>query len=629
MQYLSEISKLSRDQLFSTKHNTMRRVCLGFRRMSTSAGEAWQADRFGVLSPASEKILPKPLIPQKNYNNKNGKPVYTPPEEIGAAEVLKFKKHKTLFAKDIHQILKLLGEKLYKDPDYILARHIPNQSLKRLSYAIDREGDPQDNLVALVVDLAMHYLEARDLASVEAALRHSEVFEDAAFGNYEEHGFSSYPQWLGYQIVSLAVSQNLLTAAIAMTSRFNSIFGPHPAVADLLFKAIAYHPLHKKAQLLKQFAAIQNLTNELDRQPSYVIEELMDWARFQQRVPTPANELAEFLLKGYKSKVSQTSFVSLLCQNLDNGNPWGAAYLWELYKPRDLMTLPPAMISSMLSKLTTTPELHYICRDIISNLQFDYTASLGASVIEFCAHTKQLELGQSFALRWQQISISQRPRHVLTALLHYAVVSRDSDITEELSQEIKRRDGRLSLYETQLLVTHMVRQSVEQGLEYISKMDEHVGMHMYAAVAVILRDSEPELALQCVREYQQFMARGGVSPDQHVIDSFAETQVHLVLNSNRPNATREALALIQEWVAFDGTDLRTLSISVEERPSRESRMRMLFNVIGNCERTKNPTANTRGKTRGKGRDKPVYEAAWEHLKKDGLGDSTIDFVLKH
>ncbi|KAG5362525.1 hypothetical protein CJU90_5234 [Yarrowia sp. C11] len=607
----------------------MRRACLGIRRMSTSAGDVWQADRFGVLSPASERILPKPIIPPPKRLKKQGQPMYKPPKEVGAAEVLKYYKYKTLFSKEIRQIMKLLGEKLYKDPDYVLAKEIPNQSLRQLSHAISTQADPQDNLVALVVDLAMKNLEDRDLASVEAALRHSEVYEQAKHGNYEQHGFSSYEQWLGYQIVSLAVSQNLLTAALAMTSRFNRIFGSHPAVADLLFKAIAYHPLHKKAQLVKQFGDIENLTHELNNQPAYVIEDLMDWARFQQTVPTPANELAEFLLTEYKDKVSHMSFVSLLCQNLDSGNPWGAAYLWELYKPDDLKALPPSTLSSMLTKLTNTPELHYICHDIISKLHFDYTASLGASVIEFCAYTKELDLGLKFALRWQQAPIKQRPRHVLTALLHYAVVSRDSDGTEKLSQEIKRRDGRLSLYETQLLVTHMVRQSVEQGLEYISKMEEHVGMHMYAAVAEILRDSQPELALKCVQEYQQFMAKGGVPPDQPVIDSFAETQVHLVLNSDRPNANREALTLVQEWVAFDGADLRTLSTTVEQRPSRESRMRMLFNVIDHCERTKTATVNTKGKTRGKGRDKPVYEAAWEHLRKDGLGDSTIDFVLKH
>lgn len=608
----------------------MRRACLGLRRMSTSAGEVWGVDRFGVMSPASERIAPKPILPpQKRRQTKDGETVFEPPREIGAAEVLKYNKYKTLYATDIRQIMKLLGEKLYNDPEYKLAKDVPKQSLKRLSYATNREGDPQDNLVALVVDLAMQNLESRDLAAVEAAIRHTEVFGSAAYGNYEEHGFKTYPHWLGYQIVSLAVSQNLLTAAIAMSSRLNIIFGPHQAVADLLFKAIAYHPLKKKAQLLKLFASIEDLSKELDRQPSYVIEELMDWARFQQLVPTPANELAEFLLKKHSDKVPHMSFISLLCQNLDNGNPWGAAYLWELYNPRDLTLIPPATLSLMLTKLTNTPELHYICKDIITRLKFDYTASLGASVIEFCAYNRQLQLGHPFALRWQQVSIRERPRHVLTALLHYAVVSRDSDATDELSQEIKRRDGRLSLYETQLLVTHMVQQSVEQGLEYVSKMDEHVGMHMYAAVAEILRDSEPELALQCVREYQQFMARGGVPPDQHVIDSFAETQVHLVLNSDRPNATREALTLVQEWVAFDGADLRTLSTSIDQRPSRESRMRMFFNVIGHCDRTKTVTANTKGKTRGKGRDKPVYEAAWEHLRNDGLGDSTIDFVLKH
>lgn len=597
--------------------------------MSTSAGESWRADRFGVLSPHSPLIAPKPILEQKKYQTKDGQPVHLRSKEIGAAEVLQLNKFKTLFAKDIRQMMKLLGERLYNDPDYRLAREVPKQSLKRLSYAINREGDPQDNLVALVVDLAMQNLEDRDLSAVEAALRHTEVFESAAFGNYEDHDFKSYPHWLGYQIVSLAVSQNLLTAAIAMASRLNVIFGPHPAIADLLFKAIAYHPLHKKAQLIKLFAAIEDLTAELERQPSYVIEELMDWARFQQLVPTPANELAEFLLKEHADKVPRMSFISLLSQNLDNGNPWGAAYLWELYTPRDLTLIPSAILSSMLTKMTKTPELHYICENIISNLQFDYTASLGASVIEFCAYNRQLELGQPFARKWQQVKIGERPRHVLTALLHYAVVSRDSEATEELSQEIKRRDGRLSLYETKLLVTHMVQQSVEQGLEYVSQMDEHVGMHMYAALGEILRDSQPELALQCVGEYQQFMARGGVAPDQPVIDSFAETQVHLVLNSDRPNATREALTLVQEWVAFDGVDLRLLSTFVEPRPSRESRMRMFFNVIGKCDRTKTATANTRGKTRGKGRDKRVYEAAWEHLKNDGLGDSTIDFVLKH
>ncbi|KAG5363865.1 hypothetical protein CJU89_3052 [Yarrowia sp. B02] len=606
----------------------MLRACQGLRRMSTSASEGWQVDRFGVMSPATKQILPKSPIPAKNYENKHGKPTYTPPEELGAAEILKYKKHQTLFPKDIRKIMSLLGQKLYTDPDYVLARHIPNNALKRLSYAI-REGDPQDNLVALIVDLAMQNLEDGDLASVEAALRHSEVYREAAHGNYEEHGFKSYEHWLGYQIVSLAVSQNLLTAALAVTSRLNTMFGPHPKVADLLFKAIAYHPLRKKAQLIKQFASIENLTHELDRQPAYVIEELMDWARFQELVPTPGNELAEYLLTQHSDKMSHTSFVALLTQNLDSGNPWGAAHLWELFNPQDLTQLPQATISAMLAKLTTTPELHYICHKIIANLEFDYTASLGASVIEFCAYTKQLELARAFALRWHQVSIRERPRHVLTALLHYAVVSRDSEGTEGLSQEIKRRDGRFSLYETQLLVTHMVQQSVEQGLEYVSKMDEHVAMHMYAAVAELLRESNPEVALQCVREYQQFMARGGVPPDQHIIDSFAETQVHLILESGRPNANREALSLVQEWVAFDGADLRTLTIALYQRPSRESRMRMLFDVIDHCDRTKTVTANTRGKTRGKGRDKPVYEAAWEHLRKDGLTDSTIDFVLKH
>lgn len=577
-------------------------------------------DSFGVWSPIKLNAEPPAQTqvaqtPKKWKHKKHKKKVIVEPPvkttEMLPADFLKYKKTGTFYFADLQLLMKLMGTKMYYDPDYVWGQDLPRRALRNLSHCSKQFGDPQDNTVAFLVDMAMQHLEQGQTEHVLAILRYTEVYDAIQLEDYENQGFSSFEHWIGYQIVSLAVSQNLLTAGIAVASRLKTMFGPHEAVSDLLFKAIALHPLEKKATLIKLFASIENLTEAVEKQPKHVIEQLLDWARFQQQIPTPANELVEYLLDKCPQKIPHTSFMSLLCQNLENGNPWAAAYLWYRYDPQDLTQIPHTTLSWLLKKLTPSPELHFICRDVIKRLDFDYSASLGASVIEFCAHTKQLELGKGFVRKWESVAIGYRPRHVITAMMHFAVVSRDSEATDELSQEIKRRDGRLTLYETQLLVTHMIQQSEEQGLEYISRMDENVAQHMYAAVADILKDSNPELAWGCIRRYQQFMKQGGMSPDQHVIDSFAETQMHLVLSSKHDDgAGHEALSLIQNWVAFDGRDLRTMSTLLEDRPSRESRMRMLFSILHRC-------------TRKKGE---VYNGVREHLWAEGLSKEVVLFV---
>lgn len=598
----------------------MRTATLGLRRISTSP---WNVDRFGVWSPERRDVVlasletgikqkaPKEMrFESKILTKQQAKDKISTTTKVPALKkdlIRYISRNKTKIGQvQSKHILKLLGEVLYADPDYRLSKDMSNTALKALSYA-PREVWPVDNTVALIVDLAMQSLENGDMAAVENALRHTEVYANLKSG--PATGFDSYQHWAGYQIVSLAVSQNLLTAALAMSARLQKLYGPHPAVADLLFSAISLHPLHKKASLITLFASIEDLTAALERTQRYIVDELIGWAMFQEAVPTSANEIASFLLKHHPEKLSETMLSALITQNLEAGNPWGAAELWEA-RIRDPRLIPPATVSSMLRTLTKSPDLHPICIRIIEGLPVGLTASLSASVVEFCAISGNLELATRFMRAWERVGMTDRPRHVLTALLHFAVVSRNSVETDALSQEIKRREGRLSLYETQLLVTHMVKQSIKQGLQYVAKMEKSVGIHMYAAIAELLRDDDPEVALGCVKIYQNFMATGGQAPDQPVVDKFAETQVNLVLQSGRREAEEEAMTLVQQWGTYDGVDLRTLTTEKGQAPSRESMGRMLFAII----------------ERASSFGSEVESSALAQLENIGISRCTIDFV---